>query len=278
VIRVMPLDQLEGHAPVVDYLGGGDPLSWAPHRRFLSSGRSALDAVLQGLALSSSDEVFITNSSGQTYISPCVTCTVFNHCRPSRVLTDQTRAMVVIHEYGYPHPRLAELCGIGRHRGIPVIEDCAHSLDSSVEGVPLGSVGDFAIFSLSKVLPVSSGGILVGPENAICALSGHADAEAAYSEYFPALAWYSHRRKENYDAVRKRFPDLPLLLEAEPGITPFYIGLLMPRAPEIKRRSTAVEWGSTLREELLLVTTNPFVEADILVNALESAFVSEVPA
>ncbi len=164
MIRVLPLDQAGPEPPRWQGGDGADPLAWATDRRFTPSGRLGLDAVLSSLELEPDDEVWITNSSGQRYISPCVTCVVFNHCQPSRVLTDRTRAIVVIHEYGYPHPELLGLRAVATGRGIPLIEDCVHSLDSAVDGVPLGSFGDHAIFSLSKVLPVPAGGILVSSE------------------------------------------------------------------------------------------------------------------
>jgi DegT/DnrJ/EryC1/StrS aminotransferase family len=276
MIRVLPMDAVGARVPPYSAAPAVDPLAWAAHTRFMPSGRSALDAVLRSLELDPADDVLISNSSGQTYISACVTCIVFNHCRPSRVITSRTRAIVVIHEFGYPHPRLGELIEIARARQIPLIEDCAHSLDSSVDGTPLGSFGDFAIFSLSKVLPVTAGGVLVSaaPERDLVAQAAadDADAEVAYRRHVPALPDYSHRRRRNYAAVRNRFPDLPLLLSESPGVTPFYVGLVTSDAPRIKRRSSAIEWGSTLCDDLLLVTTNPFVEPDELVVALESAF------
>jgi hypothetical protein len=246
-------------------------LAWARHRQFTPSGRSALDAVLQGLALEPDDEVLITNSSGQMYVSACVTCTVFNHCQPSRVLTERTRAILVIHEYGYPHPDLQALRAQASSRGIVLIEDCAHSIDSAVDGAPLGSIGDFALFSLSKVLPIRSGGILVSAQDPPPVLTRSDEAQQAYAEHLPRLASYSRRRRRNCDAVRERFPDLPLLLDPAPGVTPFCVGLLTPEAADIKRAASAVEWGSTLREDLLLVPTNPLVEPDALVSALETA-------
>jgi len=241
----------------------------------MPSGRSALDAVLRSLALEPADEVLITNSSGQTYISACVTCIVFNHCQPSRVLTDRTRAIVTIHEYGYPHPQLRALSAAARDRGIPLIEDCAHSVDSTLDGAPLGSFGDFAIFSLPKVMPVPGGGVLISAQPMSHlrpdAVEARAEAQAAYVAHLPALAAYSRRRRQNCDAIRQSFPEMPVWLEPGPGVTPYFVGLLTPDAPEIRRRSSVVEWGSTLQEDLLLVTTNPFVEADVLVRALESA-------
>jgi len=274
MIRVLPLDELAAgiSAEPVD-VPAADPLAWAPSRAFAPSGRSALEAILRSLDLDPGDDVLITNSSGQTYISACVTCKVFNHCRPSRVLGERTRAVLVIHEYGFPHPELHDLLEVARTRGIPLIEDCAHSLDSTVSGRPLGSFGDFALFSLPKVLPVAAGGILVtasGDAAALCAPS--AEAAAAYADHLPRLAEYSRRRRANYEAVRALLPDLRLLLEAGPGVTPWHVPLVTDRAGEIRKRSTAVEWGSTLEGDLLLVTTNPLVEPEALVAAVAEAF------
>lgn len=279
VIHVLPLDELRsgepGDAPHRSGAAGrgDDPLEWAANRRFMPSGRAALDAVLAELALAPGDEVLITNASGQTYVSACVTCTVFNHCRPSRVLTDRTRAILAIHEYGYPHPELPALVALARARGIALIEDCAHSLDSSLDGVPLGSFGDYAIFSLSKVLPVPAGGILIG-RDALPELDpgAGADARTAYAEHLPALAAYSARRRCNAEAICAALPALPLLMARGPGVTPWYVGVLTPEASEIRRRCQAVEWGSTLHPDLLLITTNPFAEPAALTRALESAF------
>lgn len=280
MIRVLPQDQLAAGGGL-DPVDGpvADPLDWAPSPVFTQSGRSALGAILDSLDLEPSDDVMIANSSGQTYVSACVTCTVFNHCRPSRVLDDRTRAILVIHEYGFPHPRLGELVDAAGARGIPLIEDCAHSLDSTLDGVPLGSFGDYAIFSLPKVLPVAAGGILVaaaGDAAALCAPS--AEAEAAYADHLATIPEYSRRRRSNYEAVCALLPDVPLLLEAEPGVTPWHVPLVTDRAREIRRRSTAVEWGSTLENDLLLVTTNPLVEPEVLVAAVADAFEVAQPA
>jgi DegT/DnrJ/EryC1/StrS aminotransferase family len=274
MIRVLPLDELAagiGGEPA--RVPAPDPLAWAPSRTFTPSGRSALGSILASLGLDPGANVLITNSSGQTYVSSCVTCTVFNHCRPSRVLDQETKAILVIHEYGFPHPQLSELLEVAHERGIPLIEDCAHSLDSALDDRPLGSYGDFAIFSLPKVLPVASGGILVSAAGDAGRLGApSAEAEAAYADHLALLPEYSRRRRANYEAVRALLPNVPLLLESSSGVTPWHLPLVTRRAAEIRRRSRAVEWGSTLEDDLLLVTTNPLVEPDALVAAVSEAF------
>jgi perosamine synthetase len=75
-------------------------------------------------------------------------------------LAAKTRAVYLIHYVGFPGPvqEVAELC---QSRGLLLIEDCALALLSAVDGIPLGSFGDAAIFCLYKTLPVPHGGALV---------------------------------------------------------------------------------------------------------------------
>ena len=63
-----------------------------------SSGRKAIDLILDECGLKLSDEVLIATTFNKPNVSSCVTSTIFNHCKPSRVLSDSTRAVLVIHE------------------------------------------------------------------------------------------------------------------------------------------------------------------------------------
>jgi dTDP-4-amino-4,6-dideoxygalactose transaminase len=71
-----------------------------------------------------------------------------------------TRALLVIHYFGFPQPvqRLAAFC---RDHRLYLIEDCAHVLVGQAEGGPLGSFGDVSVFSWRKLLPIQDGGHLV---------------------------------------------------------------------------------------------------------------------
>jgi perosamine synthetase len=70
------------------------------------------------------------------------------------------RAVYVIHYLGWPQP-MRQIAELFRESGSVVIEDCALSLLSETEGVPLGSFGDYSVFCLYKTLPVPNGGLLV---------------------------------------------------------------------------------------------------------------------
>ena len=68
--------------------------------------------------------------------------------------------LYVIHYVGWPQPMpaLVDLC---RRRGMLLVEDCALSLLSEMDGRPLGAFGDWSVFCLYKTLPVPNGALLV---------------------------------------------------------------------------------------------------------------------
>ncbi|TLY21991.1 MAG: aminotransferase class V-fold PLP-dependent enzyme [Nitrospirae bacterium] len=80
------------------------------------------------------------------------------------------RALFLIHYLGWPQP-MKELMALCRERDMILIEDCALALLSEVDGQPLGSFGDYAIFCLYKTLPVPNGGLLVQNKTVLPALS-----------------------------------------------------------------------------------------------------------
>ncbi|MGN6387641.1 MAG: DegT/DnrJ/EryC1/StrS family aminotransferase [Verrucomicrobiota bacterium] len=73
--------------------------------------------------------------------------------------TDRTKVVYVTHYFGWPQ-NLDELLPWCRRHGLRLVEDCALSLFSNGPKGPLGTLGDAAIFSLGKFLPVPSGGLL----------------------------------------------------------------------------------------------------------------------
>lgn len=77
------------------------------------------------------------------------------------MVTTDTRALFVVHYFGFSQP-LKELDEFIRRHKLLLIEDNAHGLYSrDANGTPLGSIGDFAIFSIYKSVPVLDGGALV---------------------------------------------------------------------------------------------------------------------
>lgn len=89
-----------------------------------------------------------------------------------RCLTPRTRAIVVVHLYGYvaDMPSIMELA---RSRGILVIEDAAQSIGADVAGIKSGAWGDMAIFSFhshKNLTTLGEGGMLVVRDPKLAAL------------------------------------------------------------------------------------------------------------
>lgn len=128
-----------------------------------SAGRVAIELVCQRLGLEVEDEVFITTTFGANYVSSVVTSPIFNYCKLAKILTEKTRLIYIIHEFGVPHPDTQKLVVSARKLGIASLEDCAYSVDSFFEnGKRIGSYGKYAIYSLPKVFEIPLGGILLG--------------------------------------------------------------------------------------------------------------------
>jgi dTDP-4-amino-4,6-dideoxygalactose transaminase len=68
--------------------------------------------------------------------------------------------LYVIHYAGWAQP-MAALTDLCRRRGMLLVEDCALSLLSDVDGRPLGTFGDWSVFCLYKTLPLPNGALLV---------------------------------------------------------------------------------------------------------------------
>ena len=77
-----------------------------------------------------------------------------------RRIGPRTRAIVLTHFAGFPGP-VGPLRDLADRHGLVLIEDCAQALLSVDGESPLGSIGDAAVFSLRKTLPVPHGGALV---------------------------------------------------------------------------------------------------------------------
>jgi dTDP-4-amino-4,6-dideoxygalactose transaminase len=121
------------------------------------SATQALDIALAQLGLKSHQEIWILTTTNNSYISSCVTSTIEQHCRWNRDLSKNTAAILVNHEFGFCYPDLAQL----KKFNLPIIEDAAYSMFSNNEEKSAGTIGDYVIYSLAKMFPVSSGGLLV---------------------------------------------------------------------------------------------------------------------
>jgi perosamine synthetase len=76
-------------------------------------------------------------------------------------ITDNTRAIVVVHYGGIP-ASLTAIRELAATHGIPVIEDAAHALGARYGGIPLGSHSEYVMFSFQAIkhLTTVDGGML----------------------------------------------------------------------------------------------------------------------
>lgn len=91
-------------------------------------------------------------------------------------IDDWTRAVMAVHYFGFPQPRLDDILSLAGERGLLVIDNSAHSPFSRRGSRLLGTFGDLGFTSLRKTLPLPDGALLIGidaPEE-VSSLSGHA--------------------------------------------------------------------------------------------------------
>ncbi len=72
------------------------------------------------------------------------------------------KAIIPVHLYGMP-AKMIEIISIANEYGVPVIEDAAEALGSSIENKPCGSFGEFGVLSFNgnKIITTSGGGALL---------------------------------------------------------------------------------------------------------------------
>ena len=89
-----------------------------------------------------------------------------------KAITPRTKAVVVVHLYGY----VADMVGIAalcKERGLILIEDAAQSIGADINGIKSGAWGDMAIFSFhshKNLTTLGEGGMLVVKDPKLAAL------------------------------------------------------------------------------------------------------------
>lgn len=80
-------------------------------------------------------------------------------------LSTRTRVILALHLFGSPCS-MPEIMALAKAHGLKVIEDCAHSAGSTIDGRQTGSFGDAAFFSFEAIKPVNTygGGMVVSDD------------------------------------------------------------------------------------------------------------------
>jgi dTDP-4-amino-4,6-dideoxygalactose transaminase len=272
-VSLLPVD----HAPAPPSSSGPGAEEFAaevarglgqPSGILTATGRAAMTALFRHLNLGRDDEVYIATTFDLPHVAACVTCTVFNFARPSRVLTARTRAIFVIHEFGVPHPGTPALREEARRRGIPLIEDCAHTVASvAADGWRVGELANWAIVSFPKVLPVRAGGLLAGPP--VTYESGPCSAAAAdAAAWWPSRAEQMERRRAVFEELAgraRRLGQAPLF-DPAPGTVPWFfpVPVREPHRLMDAARRAGVECGLWHGSDIVVLPCHQFLgEAEI---------------
>ena len=107
--------------------------------------------------------IFIDSESETWNMDPILLKTALEEAKQKGKLP---KAIIPVHLYGMP-AKMFEILSISKEYGVPVIEDAAEALGSSIENKPCGSFGEFGVLSFNgnKIITTSGGGALVS-ENA----------------------------------------------------------------------------------------------------------------
>lgn len=171
------------------------------HSLGMTSATTALFLALKALGVGPGDEVIVP---AMTFIA---TSNVVLHCGATPVFVDveadtgnmdvaaaaaavtsKTRAIIPVHLYGQMVDMKA-FAALAKERGIHIIEDCAHALESERDGVKPGQLSDAAAFSFyaTKNVTCGEGGALAMRDTALFekvrTLRLHGMSAAAYDRY-----------------------------------------------------------------------------------------------
>ena len=151
------------------------------HVAALSAGTAAIHLALEILGVSKGDEVicqsftfsasanpimylgatpiFVDSERDTWNISPIL---LEEAIKDRIVKGNKPKAIIAVHLYGMPYKK-KELHAIAIKYQIPIVEDSAEALGSSVDGVKCGSFGDIGVLSFNgnKIITTSGGGALV---------------------------------------------------------------------------------------------------------------------
>jgi dTDP-4-amino-4,6-dideoxygalactose transaminase len=151
------------------------------HAAALSSGTSALHLALILLGVQTGDTVFcqsITFSASANPIAYQGAIPVFidsemdtwnidpnllrTALNDALLFNNLPKAIIAVHLYGMP-AKMDEILTIAKEYGVPVIEDAAEAIGSSINHKPCGSFGEFGVLSFNgnKIITTSGGGALL---------------------------------------------------------------------------------------------------------------------
>ncbi len=133
---------------------------WVQYASACSSGSTWLILALKALWIKRNDEImlncnyFISDPNSiiiawgkPIFIDLWTTIDSLSIKDIKRKITPRTKAIIIIHLYGYPIVNTKEILTLCKERNITVIEDCCQSIGAKIWDDFVGTLGDIGIFS-----------------------------------------------------------------------------------------------------------------------------------
>ena len=127
------------------------------HIAYTFSGKSALALVLSYYRL----HRVLPDKTSQVvvpaWLGTWVYMTMHNYCFPTTVMNKDAKGILVYHQWGFPQ-KMEKILAFAKRHKLFVLEDCAHSFQSSYKGRRVGTFGDASLWSFAKFFPSVAGG------------------------------------------------------------------------------------------------------------------------
>ena len=189
------------------------------HAIATSSCTGALHMGLSALGVQAGDEVILADTNWIATAAPIThlgAIPVFVDVLPDSwcldpdaveaAITDKTKAIIAVHIYGNACD-LDRLLAIGNQHSIPVIEDSAEAIGSSIHGHRAGSMGAFGSFSFhgTKTITTGEGGMFVTNDDAlyetVLTLSNHGRARGQTKQFWPDIVGFKYKMSNAQAAI-----------------------------------------------------------------------------
>lgn len=139
-------------APTIGDFPRMAPFRPAPRRDgdvyFVGSGKAAIRLIFGYLRATGALPGKMTPVLVPAWLGAWVYAEMLPHAFPA-IRAEDCRAVLCYHQYGFPQD-MDRVLDIARSRKMVVVEDCAHACAGSYKERPLGTFGDFALYSFSK--------------------------------------------------------------------------------------------------------------------------------
>jgi dTDP-4-amino-4,6-dideoxygalactose transaminase len=181
VTEVLRSGWLTSGIKTVEFEARFSELKNGAHALAVNSCTSALFLILKAMEIGPGDEVIttpLTFAATANVIVHCGATPVFADVDPrtlnidpaevAKKITPRTRAIIAVHLGGNPCD-LDALLAIATMHNLKLIEDCAHAIEGSYKGKPIGTIGHASAFSFypTKNITTAEGGMIVTSDNAL---------------------------------------------------------------------------------------------------------------